>query len=66
MNMDGSSNTSIVENVIMELDSYHNSELDDQHKIIVIKSTITPGFTKSINAKIKSPKSILSSTLINL
>jgi UDPglucose 6-dehydrogenase len=51
MNKDGSCNTSIVESVIIALDMLNL----ESRKVIVIKSTITPGFTEWINNKITSP-----------
>lgn len=52
MNKDGSCNTSIVESVIMELDKQEF----EKNKILVIKSTVVPGFTESINKRLTNSK----------
>ena len=45
MNQDGSCNLDIVGNVISEI----NSSSNDSNKIVVIKSTVVPGTTESLN-----------------
>ena len=48
MNKDGSCNTEIVENVVDDINKHNSKE-----KIVVIKSTISPGTTDRLNKKYK-------------
>ena len=54
MKKDGSCDTSIVESVVKDIDETVQCFTNKDHKIVAIKSTVTPGTTNRLNKKYKN------------
>jgi len=54
MKKDGSCDTSIVESVVKDIDETVSCFTNKDHKIVAIKSTVTPGTTNRLNKKYKN------------